>query len=177
MAFAPLAQRDMAVFLDSALRSEQGRFSYIAADPFRVVRSTPCPWNVTVDGKPVKGDPFSVVAGELERFALKAPDDAPAPFIGGAIGFFGYELGGVLEHLPAPKPSQFPLDMAIGLYDVVVAFDSERRSAWVIASGFPETEPTRQRRRAETRTQEMVGALEGRRENAPKSLVGHWQHE
>ncbi len=158
-AFAPLAEQDLAILLDSALQGECGRYSYIAADPFRVIRSTPYPWVVTVDGLPSHKDPFTTVAQELARFPMERQHDAPVPFIGGAVGFLSYELGGVLEKLPRPKSSPFPGDMAIGLYDVIAAFDMKERKAWVISNGFPETSPIAQRTRADFRAQQMLKML------------------
>jgi len=130
-AFAPLAHQPMAMFLDSALAGARGRFSYIAADPFRILRCSTYPWRMTVDGQPRGGDPLRVLAEELAPLSRSA--SGPVPFTGGAIGFFSYELGGTLEKTPPPKTAPFPVDMVVGLYDTVAAFDVERREAWVIA--------------------------------------------
>ena len=136
VAFAPLANGNMSVLLESALASPQGRYSYIAHDPFSIIRCTPHPWRVSVDGRSSAEDPFTVLAQTLARFPADDPGE-PAPFSGGAIGFFSYELGGVLERLPAPRGQPCPADMAVGLYDVVAAFDHERRESWIISQGFP----------------------------------------
>ncbi len=140
-AFAPLAGRAYSVLLDSADRQgagqedARGRYSYIAADPFRVLTCSSYPWKVAVDGVPREGNPFDVVAGELRRFAWTP--EAPVPFSGGAVGFFSYELGGTLEKLPRPKTTPLPLDMVVGLYDAVAAFDHRTRKAWIIAREEP----------------------------------------
>ena len=131
-AFAPLAHEPMSVLLDSALTSPQGRYSYIARAPFRVIRCTPHPWRVSIDGAPCTEDPFTALANELARFSGK--HDGPVPFCGGAIGFFSYELGGVLERLPTPRDTPCPADMVFGLYDTVAAFDHDRREAWAIST-------------------------------------------
>src|SRR5439155_6396447 len=115
----------------------QGRTSYIAAAPFSVIRSSPAPWRVTVDGSAVDDDPFAAVGRALARFR-QSPGSGPVPFCGGAIGFFAYELGGVLERLPAPKAPFLTTDMVVGLYDVIAAFDHEAGAAWIIATGLPE---------------------------------------
>jgi para-aminobenzoate synthetase component 1 len=175
-AFAPLAARPMAVLLDSALPSAQGRFSYISADPFRVIRCTPSPWTTTVDGEKRGGDPFAVLAEEMARFST-TPMTEPSPFMGGAIGFFAYELGGVLERLPAPKNQVLPADMIVGLYDTIAVFDLERREAWVIAHGFPETEPVRRQRRAEARAHHLAAALGFDPLTVPSAPGGTWRAE
>ncbi|MCA0199346.1 MAG: aminodeoxychorismate synthase component I [Proteobacteria bacterium] len=131
-AFAPLAGRAYSILLESAdSQGPQGRYSYIAADPFRVLTCSSYPWRVAVDGRVREGNPFDILAEDMRRFAWKP--ETPVPFSGGAVGFFSYELGGVLEKLPVPKTTPLPLDMAIGLYDVVAAFDHRVRKAWIIA--------------------------------------------
>ena len=148
-AFAPLAQRPHAVLLDSAAQGVRGRYSYIAVDPFTVVTCSSYPWRVAVDGEQRGGNPFDVLAAELKKYPWTPA--SPVPFCGGAVGFFSYELGGVLEDLPEPKTTPLPLDMSVGLYDVLAAFDHVDRKAYIISSGFPEQgkeRPARAARRA-----------------------------
>ena len=169
-AFAPLADRDMAVLLDSALPGPQGRFSYIAIDPFRVLRCSPHPWRVTVDGRPQAGNPFTVLADELKTWAR--PTSGPAPFTGGAVGFFAYELGGVLETTPAPKTAPWPADMVVGFYDTIAAFDLERRVAWIIAHDvIPGRAPAAQRARV------LADALGTAAPETPRPIPDTWRAE
>jgi para-aminobenzoate synthetase component 1 len=171
-AFAPFAAQDMAILLDSALPGAQARFSYIAIDPFRVIRCSPYPWVVTVDDAPREGEPFAVLAAALARFRCP-PLEGPVPFLGGAVGFFSYELGGVLERLPAPKTRPYALDMAVGFYDTIVAFDHEAGQAWIIAHDFPQTSFV-ERADATTRATRLEHALG---ETLPpfKHVSGIWQ--
>ena len=51
------------------------------------------------------------------------PADAP-PFLGGLVGFLGYDLGAVLERLPALAPADQDLPpLRLALHDWVVAWD------------------------------------------------------
>ena len=52
-AFAPLAGTAHAALLDSAVQSEQGRYSFIAFDPFRVITGEPLSGRVSVDGREI----------------------------------------------------------------------------------------------------------------------------
>jgi para-aminobenzoate synthetase component 1 len=133
-AFAPLAATPMAVLLDSALPGHRGRYSYVAADPVSVIRAGPAPWPVWVDGARTADDPFAALARALAPWRVDG-GDLPVPFGGGAIGVLAYELGGVLERLPAPRGIMFGADMVFGIYDVVAAFDHDARAAWIIAHG------------------------------------------
>src|SRR5262249_40509714 len=128
-------------FLDSALRHPTlGRYSFVAADPFdRLV----CRGAAT--------DPFVVLAGRLAPFRCETVPGLP-PFQGGAAGLFGYDLCHHVERLPRPAFGEFATPaLAVGLYDWVVAFAHVRARAWLVSTGFPETDPDRRRARAEQR--------------------------
>ena len=145
-------------FLDSAATGDpRARYSYLGVDPFQIADVTGA---VTrIDGAPVDGDPFSVLASLMGRYRIA--ESAPVPFIGGAMGFLGYELGRYLEHLPQrhPIPADLP-EMAMGLYDLVIAFDTVLRKAWVLSSGWPEREPAARRTRAEQRARACIARID-----------------
>jgi para-aminobenzoate synthetase component 1 len=65
---------------------------------------------------------------------------------------FGYELGRSLERVPAAAIDEFKLPaVAIGLYDVVVAFDHQQHVSWLISQGVPEKDANTRRERAAAR--------------------------
>ena len=136
-AFQPFAKDRYAALLDSAALGMGGRYSFMAVEPQHVITATRA--GVMVDGVTVVGDPFAVLESEWIKSKTLAKEAstttlAPVPFTGGCVGFLGYELGGVLEHLPAPKPDGLDLPlMAFGVYDTIVAFDHVDRRAWVIS--------------------------------------------
>jgi len=129
-----------AVFLDSADESPLARYSYVAADPFAQV----------VSGEPEQrqADPFVRLAALLHRYTADTLAGLP-PFQGGAVGVFGYGLSRWIERLPRPRHDEFLVaDMAVGLFDWVVAFDHVDRRAWLISTGYPETGEQQRIRRA-----------------------------
>src|ERR1700733_14696916 len=164
-AFSIFANDPRAVFLDSALvQNGKGRYSYIAADPFSIIEATG--ERVTVDGKTIAFDPFTVVEWELEKY-LSEQNEAPPPFTGGAIGFFGYKLGGWLERLPTPRHDALNIpSLGIGFYDTVIAFDNIERKAWIFSHGWPEPAAGPRDARARKRAEYFAGKLAG----APHSL-------
>ena len=144
-AFLRLCGRPHCLFLDSALSHPVlGRYSFLAADPFDYFE---LPAHAT-DG-----------LGELARrlSSMQAPTVAGLPpFQGGAAGLFSYDLGRQLEALSEPAVDEFQVPaLAIGLYDVVVAFDHVEDRAWVVSQGLPEVEPARRRRRAAERLEQF----------------------
>lgn len=140
--FVRMADLPHCVFLDSAMRqTELGRYSFVAADPFDFVR-------VSADGS----DALQVLAKKLE--SIGRADTLPdlPPFQGGAAGLFGYALGRSLENVPRAAIDDVDVPaLAVGFYDVVVAFDHQTGRAWIISQGLPEIEPTRRWRRAAER--------------------------
>jgi len=117
------------LFLDSAVvDGERGRYSFVAADPFA--------YHELPTGHPE-------IHSRLERLtrewtAATLPD--LPPFQGGVAGVFAYELGQSIERVPAPRYDEFAFPaFAVGLYDVVLAFDHVRRRGWLVSQGFPAT--------------------------------------
>ncbi|MEE2699344.1 MAG: aminodeoxychorismate synthase component I [Pseudomonadota bacterium] len=120
-AFAAFAFDSTSIFLDSAAQSEgRGRYAYIAVDPYKIITAE------NTD------DPFAKLEDNLKSICILKDHRLP-PFQGGAIGFFSYELSRHLEQLPKPKKGLGTSDMMVGLFDTVVAFDTWKRRAWVIA--------------------------------------------
>jgi para-aminobenzoate synthetase component 1 len=157
-AFAAFAGAPGAVFLDSAQKGErQGRHSFIAADPFLVLRSKD--GRISAGDHTFTGDPFAAIARLLARFPLTRTPGL-APFQGGAAGYLGYDLCHHLERLPAPERDdmQFP-DLALGFYDTIIAFDLLDQRAWIISSGYPETSPEARLTRRRLRLEEFSDRL------------------
>ena len=165
-AFQPFAEAPYALFLDSASVIEPlGRYSFIALEPFQVL--TAKGGEVTLNGRALATDPFATLARELARYPLAGRADLP-PFQGGIAGYFGYELARHLERVPAALLDDmgFP-DLAVGFYDLVLAFDNRARQAWIISSGYPEPDLARRRARAEARAQALAAHLAEAPEDCP----------
>ena len=127
--FAAFAKEPVSAFLDSAAQAGgRGRYAYIAADPYRVTTAAET------------GDPFADLEAALKPVHIRNDPRLP-PFQGGAVGFFGYELGRLLEDLPEPKAGLDIPDMVLGLFDTVAAFDTWAGKAWVIAQDIADDRP------------------------------------
>lgn len=145
--FAIFAEQAGALFLDSAeLRNACGRYSFIAIDPFQ-----------TWVSQHASSDPLTILAKELADFSQPNAPDLP-PFQGGVAGFFSYELGRFFEAFPTPATTIFP-DLALGFYDLVMAFDEVEKRAWVFSNGFPERSKKLREVRATQRLKWMLEQL------------------
>jgi para-aminobenzoate synthetase component 1 len=152
-----LAGLPQLLFFDSALaHPSQGRYSFVTADPFDWLHARGQQTVVANLPRPLEdSDPFLVLAERLVRYRTETLPGLP-PFQGGAAGLFGYDLCHHLERLPRPRCDEFQVpDLAVGLYDWVASFDHAAGRAWLIATGLPETEPRRRRRRAQRRLRQI----------------------
>jgi para-aminobenzoate synthetase component I len=163
--FARLAALPHVLFFDSALKHPTlGRYSFVMADPYEWIWARRRRVQLSRESRPREpADPFAVLEERLARYASDTIPDLP-PFQGGAAGLFGYDLCHHLERLPRPRFDEFEVpDLAVGLYDWVVAFDHAVGRAWLISTGFPELEPRQRMQRAQKR----AAAVRRRLESAP----------
>jgi para-aminobenzoate synthetase component 1 len=142
--FECLADRPWAVWLDSGYpHFLQGRFDIVAADPSERL--------VTIDGETrIDGrdgadpevsydNPLDLLRRRLgERVRAGTPGSTVTAdhrhFGGGAIGYFGYELGRRLGGLPVrPATDAWP-EMAVGIYDWACVTDHLTRRSWLVES-------------------------------------------
>ena len=154
LAFQPFAADAYAIFLDSALVDGRlGRYSFIAADPFQTMTSKGN--TIWLGNQRITGDPLEILRRELARYPLTPQTGIPL-FQTGVAGYFAYDLCHHLEDLPIPGVDDmlFP-DLALGFYDVVVAFDQEEHRAWIISSGHPAESDALRSARAHARAREF----------------------
>ena len=72
---------------------------------------------------------------ELQAQLFKTPESTHdlLPFLGGALGYFSYDLGRRFEQLPSIAKQDINLpDMAIGLYDQAVIFDKTSATFYLV---------------------------------------------
>ena len=143
--FLRLSGRPHCLFLDSALRDPVlGRYSFVTADPFDYVE-------FASDGNELLERLAERLAGKPAATIEELP-----PFQGGAAGLLSYDLGRQFERVPLTAFDEFQVPaLAVGLYDLVVAWDHVDDRAWIISQGLPETELSSRRRRATGRLKEV----------------------
>lgn len=138
--FQSFAASEWAIFLDSGRpRSKQGRFDIIVANPICTLVTQGENTTITTKNDVVVSNenPFELLKSELNRYAKMFDSHNIAhfdlPFIGGAIGYFSYDLSRRLEHLPTlAKDKEAIPEMAVGIYDWTLIIDHETAQSFLI---------------------------------------------
>ncbi|MDG9856256.1 aminodeoxychorismate synthase component I [Pseudomonas nitroreducens] len=77
---------------------------------------------------------FARVRSALQSLGeARVPDTVDVPFVGGMIGYLGYDFGRHIEHLPEPNLDDLALpDARLGLYAWALLTDHEERSSRLV---------------------------------------------
>ena len=149
-------------FLDSGMDPHKlGRHSFIGSSPFLVFSSRGSEITLArgTEKSSLSGNPFDVANKLLEIYHLDS-SSPPVPFLGGAVGYFSYDLCHFIERLPATAADDLQLpECYFGLYDLVVAFDNLQGKAYIISTGFPELREAERIERASQRLDEVKERL------------------
>jgi para-aminobenzoate synthetase component I len=132
-----------AFLLESVLRPGAfARWSYLAFAPReQLIARGRQTWRICQGKKTsLPGSAFNELRSWMQRlgFAITEPagreqnpkpfDNDQPPFSCGAVGFFGYGLGRLIENIPNSVEDVLDLpDMHLGFYDRVLAFDHQRK--------------------------------------------------
>ena len=143
--FTRLIERHWPVFLDSGLPPVQGRYDILAADPVKTFTTQAQQTTIESSHKRYTvhtRDPFSLIKEHLQAYSLTA---APSlPFCGGAIGYFGYELGMHLESLPTQADNDITLPtLAVGIYEWAIIVDHTTQCTTFVHQGTPNAAKTK----------------------------------
>ena len=149
-------------FLDSGMNPQKlGRYSFLGSEPFLIMNSRG--FEITLvrgrEHEVQHGNPFDAIGKLLETYRLDHCP-APIPFLGGAVGYFSYDLCHFIERLPSTAIDDLQLpESYFAFYNTVVAFDHLERKTYLVATGFPETEERQRLRRASLQLEKMKGWL------------------
>src|SRR5690606_33646389 len=135
--FSAIAHEPWSIFLDSGYPYiDSGRYDIIAGRPYTTLITSDQTTTITdQDGQQTRSeaDPFELLKNLLGE---KRDNFSSLPVCGGALGYFAYDLGRRIEHLPQIAINDLPVpDMAIGLYDWVVVVDHHQRRSWLVSYG------------------------------------------
>jgi para-aminobenzoate synthetase component I len=130
---ARLIERPWFMLLDSCVnRGSTGRYDVVVCDPIATLVTVGETTEIRRGDHVAHSseDPFRLVADAVDELGAISHE---LPFVGGALGYFGYDLGRRIERLPdvAVRDIELP-DMAIGIYDHAVVVDHVARTASLV---------------------------------------------
>ena len=130
--FSLLHEEENAVFLDSSLRNQLGRYSIIGLSPYlKLVKGE----KFTVNGQ-VCTEPFETwVKNYLKKH--KEENNTGLPIASGAIGYFSYDYGRKKEGLTSRHLEKLDIpDCILVFYDNFIIEDHQRKKLYMIANSY-----------------------------------------
>jgi anthranilate synthase component 1 len=139
-----------------------GRYSFLGFDPALIFSSKG--EIVTVQrGRETQesaGDPLTALAAIMKAFR-PATDEGMPPFIGGAVGYLGYDLVRHFEKLPDANPDDLNLpDSMMMVPSMLLVFDHVGKTVRVIVPAETGDDPAAAYRRAARRVEQVVRVLQ-----------------
>lgn len=137
--FAPLSASPWAMMLHSGYADHpHSRYDIVVAQPCKTLLTYGDITECHAAGETVRStdDPLHLLQQALDECQFANQPLADLPFIGGAVGLFGYDLGRRFERLPqqAQRDINVP-DMAIGIYDWALIVDHHRQRVTLLSYG------------------------------------------
>ena len=130
--FTMYRNREMAVFLDSALENQLGRYSVIGLYPYIVLREENGICYRNGEKQPESFE--KILDEELQKRKEKNPTELP--LTGGAIGYFSYDYGRKFEQICTRHPKKIRMPEAMFVfYDVLIIEDKKEKTLFLTARG------------------------------------------
>ena len=136
--FSRIESQPWAMLLRSASNTHiDSRFDVLVANPIATLETVTGDTRIKTESQKYlsQQDPF-LLLDELQQQLLpnlELGSERDLPFVGGALGYFSYDLGRRVESMPelATKDLQTP-DMAVGLYEWALVIDHKLKKACMV---------------------------------------------
>jgi para-aminobenzoate synthetase component 1 len=139
--FSAVATEPFAMLLDSAAPAHpNSRYDILVCRPVATLIATGRRCQVveygqdgTIAAREIDEDPFVVLKSLQQKLPTLASDTSELPFIGGVVGYFGYDLGRVIEKLPSTACADIQMpDLAVGVYKQALVLDKQLQQLWFV---------------------------------------------
>jgi anthranilate synthase component 1 len=165
-AYCKIRKGPSAFLLESVEQAEiLGRYSFIGTEPRLILSSRGREVTLTHNGETEKRtlaegeDPLTVLQEVMESYKVVEEENLP-PFIGGLVGYVGYDTVAFFENLDLSNKDDLEVpDCLFVLADSLIAFDRVRQTIQIIANAFVEGDPKAAYDRAVARIEELEHRL------------------
>lgn len=130
--FNELYKMPMAVFLDSSLHNDLGKYSIIGISPYEILKESGGSLYVNGKKSQLSFDAY------LKEYLKKHKEENPTnlPLISGGIGFFSYDYGRSFEQIKTRHQKQDSMpDVIFAFYDCFFIEDIQKQELYLIANG------------------------------------------
>jgi anthranilate synthase component 1 len=135
-AFHKIDDGGCSCLFESVIGGEKvGRFSFLAAEPFLKLEAHGPRVAITrggsIEEREVK-NPIQVLRDQVRSVRVAKLPELP-PFVGGAVGYAGYDTVRYVEKLPhPPKDDRILPDLSFAFYDHMIVFDNVQKTVIVV---------------------------------------------
>ncbi|WP_070965332.1 aminodeoxychorismate synthase component 1 [Vibrio sonorensis] len=140
--FLPLESLPWSMLLKSASTTHvDSRFDILVAQPIATLTTSAMETKVTTpDGEfHSSDDPFALIKRTADKYLPNMDYQGELPFIGGALGYFGYDLGRRVEKMPQLALHDLATpDMMVGIYDWAIIVDHKLEQAFMVGVNLDE---------------------------------------
>ncbi len=141
--FSTIEQLPWSMLLKSSSKEHvNSRYDILVADPVAVIETQGAMSTISREGQTLTSeeDPFELLQGLLDDIGIQE-SNSNLPFIGGALGYFAYDLGRRIEKLPKLATHDIHCaDMAVGIYDWALIVDHEEHAATLVSKDLAHRE-------------------------------------
>ncbi len=145
-AFKKLDDGHYSFLLESIEGGEKwGRYSFIGSTPSQIIRSKGDVVEIITDGtttETISKDPLNCIRTILAHYKPVEVEGLPR-FLGGAVGYLGYDMVRYFENLPNNKPAGLDAyDSYFLITDTIVIFDTVSQKIKVVSNAHLDGEKT-----------------------------------
>lgn len=138
--FSHIESMPWAMLLRSASESHvDSRYDILVAQPIATFETIGAETTVNVNEEceVSTSDPFELLDQYQQQLLPTTTEHSELPFVGGALGYFSYDLGRRVETLPslAQRDIEAP-DMAVGLYEWAIVVDHKLKTACIVGQNI-----------------------------------------
>jgi len=137
--FTPIAKQPWAMWLDSCQSSHvDARYDILVWQPEATLTTLGQTTTIvhSVDGRSTTSgeDPLLLLrATQQQLLKTTSPSKDHLPFLGGALGYFAYDLGRRFEKVPEQAQHDIHVpDMAVGIYSQAVIYDNKSAQYYLL---------------------------------------------
>ncbi|TWT47954.1 Anthranilate synthase component 1 [Thalassoglobus neptunius] len=133
-----------AFLFESVVGGEKvGRYSFLGGNPFLRLEAYGNDIELTQDGvteRKTVSDPLATLAEMIENYPSEHHHGLPR-FVGGAVGYAGYDVVRYCEDLPSPPEDDRQLpDLSFAFYESMIIFDHIEKTIIVVAHARTDTD-------------------------------------